>query len=89
MPKFPKQTAKTSFFDENSARFLSVTAKIRTFAASIAVVAQLVEHQLPKLRVAGSSPVCRFLKAASIAAFIMSEIHLVAKVRAKYLEFYL
>ena len=24
-----------------------------------AAVAQLVEHQLPKLRVAGSSPVCR------------------------------
>ena len=38
---------------------MSVTAKIRTFAASIAVVAQLVEHQLPKLRVAGSSPVYR------------------------------
>lgn len=27
-----------------------------------AVVAQLVEHQLPKLRVAGSSPVCRSRK---------------------------
>ena len=27
-----------------------------------AAVAQLVEHQLPKLRVAGSSPVCRSLK---------------------------
>ena len=26
---------------------------------NIAAVAQLVEHQLPKLRVAGSSPVCR------------------------------
>ena len=26
---------------------------------SYAAVAQLVEHQLPKLRVAGSSPVCR------------------------------
>ena len=24
-----------------------------------ATIAQLVEHQLPKLRVAGSSPVCR------------------------------
>ena len=34
-----------------------------TFAAikerNHAAVAQLVEHQLPKLRVAGSSPVCR------------------------------
>ena len=34
-----------------------------TFAAckgiGYAAVAQLVEHQLPKLRVAGSSPVCR------------------------------
>ena len=29
-----------------------------------AVVAQLVEHQLPKLRVAGSSPVYRSIKAA-------------------------
>ncbi len=26
---------------------------------SIAAVAQLVEHQLPKLRVVGSSPICR------------------------------
>ena len=25
----------------------------------LAVVAQLVEHRLPKLRVAGSNPVCR------------------------------
>ena len=32
-----------------------------TFALANAVVAQLVEHQLPKLRVAGSSPVCRSL----------------------------
>ena len=30
-----------------------------TFAHGNAAVAQLVEHQLPKLRVAGSSPVCR------------------------------
>ena len=28
---------------------------------TLAGVAQLVEHQLPKLRVAGSSPVSRFL----------------------------
>ena len=33
--------------------------KKRTFASSNAVVAQLVEHQLPKLRVAGSNPVYR------------------------------
>ena len=33
--------------------------KITTFANQNAVVAQLVEHQLPKLRVAGSSPVNR------------------------------
>ena len=32
---------------------------------SIAGVAQLVEHQLPKLRVAGSSPVARFLERPS------------------------
>lgn len=30
-----------------------------TSRCSFAAVAQLVEHQLPKLRVAGSSPVCR------------------------------
>lgn len=30
---------------------------------SNAAVAQLVEHELPKLRVAGSSPVCRSLSA--------------------------
>ena|GEM_PF-2176835 len=30
-----------------------------------AVVAQLVEHQLPKLRVAGSSPVYRSMKVAT------------------------
>lgn len=33
------------------------------FALANAVVAQLVEHQLPKLRVAGSSPVCRSCEA--------------------------
>ena len=32
-----------------------------TFAHGNAAVAQLVEHQLPKLRVAGSNPVCRSL----------------------------
>ena len=31
----------------------------RGFKGNNAAVAQLVEHQLPKLRVAGSSPVCR------------------------------
>ena len=33
--------------------------KMCIFAASNANVAQLVEHQLPKLRVAGSNPVIR------------------------------
>ena len=33
----------------------------------IAAVAQLVEHQLPKLRVAGSSPVSRSGKIADVA----------------------
>ena len=32
-----------------------------------ATVAQLVEHQLPKLRAAGSSPVCRSLKIRQLA----------------------
>ena len=34
-------------------------------------IAQLVEHQLPKLRVAGSSPVSRF--ATQLAAFPLSQ----------------
>ena len=44
------------------------TKKVYNFAFptqilySVAAVAQLVEHQLPKLRVAGSSPVCRSRK---------------------------
>ena len=33
--------------------------KVKEHHAEHAVVAQLVEHQLPKLRVAGSSPVYR------------------------------
>ena len=36
--------------------------KCANFASHNAAVAQLVEHQLPKLRVAGSSPVCRSVK---------------------------
>jgi hypothetical protein len=35
-------------------------------------VAQLVEHQLPKLRVAGSNPVVRFKAKAPKAAFYVS-----------------
>ncbi len=38
---------------------LYVSKLICNFVAENAVVAQLVEHQLPKLRVAGSSPVYR------------------------------
>ncbi len=37
----------------------SYLTNIFTFASANAAVAQLVEHQLPKLRVAGSNPVCR------------------------------
>ena len=33
--------------------------KVLTFAHTIAEIAQLVEHQLPKLRAAGSNPVFR------------------------------
>ena len=33
--------------------------KLRFAGEFHAAVAQLVEHQLPKLRVAGSNPVCR------------------------------
>jgi hypothetical protein len=33
-------------------------------------VAQLVEHQLPKLRVAGSNPVVRFAKAPFSGVFV-------------------
>src|SRR5690606_36726780 len=36
------------------------------YTAVLAGVAQLVEHQLPKLRVAGSSPVSRFAHGADI-----------------------
>ncbi len=38
---------------------LVVSEKTNNFAVENAAVAQLVEHQLPKLRVAGSNPVCR------------------------------
>ena len=36
--------------------------KVLTFAHTIAEIAQLVEHQLPKLRAAGSNPVFRSLE---------------------------
>lgn len=41
---------------------------LRIFASS-AEVAQLVEHQLPKLRVAGPNPVFRSLKSLFLEAF--------------------
>ena len=39
--------------------FINKTYFCAPKAEANAAVAQLVEHQLPKLRVAGSSPVCR------------------------------
>ena len=42
--------------------------KISTFATAIAKVAQLVEHNLAKVRVAGSSPVFRSTKTVSTNA---------------------
>ena len=38
---------------------LYLRGSFRNNILCVAAVAQLVEHQLPKLRVAGSSPVCR------------------------------
>ena len=42
--------------------FINKTYFCAPKAEANAAVAQLVEHQLPKLRVAGSSPVCRSWK---------------------------
>ena len=42
--------------------FINMTYFCAPKAEANAAVAQLVEHQLPKLRVAGSSPVCRSWK---------------------------
>lgn len=39
----------------------------------LAVVAQLVEHRLPKLRVAGSSPVCRSIENQIVIARFLSD----------------
>ena len=39
--------------------FITFADVFRMKGKTSAEVAQLVEHQLPKLRVAGSSPVCR------------------------------
>ena len=39
--------------------FITFADVFRIKGKTSAEVAQLVEHQLPKLRVAGSSPVCR------------------------------
>ena len=39
--------------------FITFADVFRMEGKTSAEVAQLVEHQLPKLRVAGSSPVCR------------------------------
>ncbi len=39
--------------------------------ASYAIVAQLVEHELPKLRVAGSSPVYRSCRNPALSHFLL------------------
>ena len=48
-----------TFFMKKVARLLADFDKIPTFASAIAKVAQLVEHNLAKVRVAGSNPVFR------------------------------
>jgi hypothetical protein len=50
----------------------------------LAGVAQLVEHQLPKLRVAGSSPVARLEKAPESGLFSCSPHERTNRVKMKY-----
>ena len=51
--------SKYVHFSEKSAGGISSSRKKAYLCVTNAVVAQLVEHQLPKLRVAGSNPVYR------------------------------
>ena len=47
------------FFFRNSLQFKKVSLPLQPQTRNNGAIAQLVEHQLPKLRVAGSNPVCR------------------------------
>ena len=59
------------------------TKKIRTFAVAFAEIAQLVEHDLAKVGVAGSSPVFRSKnkegEILSDFAFLISKIKFIPK----------
>ena len=51
---------------------LHIHKKVYLCSVKIAAVAQLVEHQLPKLRVTGSNPACR-----SITEIIEKQLNII------------
>ena len=57
----------TPYTRKKTPPLLCYSKNMANFASRNAAVAQLVEHQLPKLRVAGSSPVCRSSESLQIA----------------------
>src|SRR5256885_14331520 len=68
MPRLQRSSRRNGFALRALPQLLSGSLGLRRRAG----VAQLVEHQLPKLRVAGSNPVARSSKTSDYRAFPMA-----------------
>ncbi len=70
-PEYRARSARPAGKGHNS-WIRSGLVRARLESAAQADVAQLVEHQLPKLRVVGSSPIVRFIGTACMGRFLVA-----------------